>query len=57
MEEYGLPIQIGEKLTNALSLSDDLDEALDQMRKLEPSQLTFLSRFEQDLLQDLQAGL
>ncbi|MBS8239748.1 MAG: helicase-related protein [Marinobacter sp.] len=57
MEEYGLPIQIGEKLTKALSLSDDLDEALDQVRKLEPSQLTFLSRFERDMLQDLQAGL
>ncbi|WP_138434948.1 DEAD/DEAH box helicase [Marinobacter shengliensis] len=57
MEEYGLPIQIGEKLANELELSDDLDEALNQVRKLEVRQLSFLSPFEQEMVKDLQAGL
>jgi hypothetical protein len=57
MEEYGLPIQVGEKLAHALNLSDELDEALGQVRKLEAKQLSFLSQFEQKMLEDLQMGL
>lgn len=57
MEEYGLALQVGEKIARVIALSEDLDEALEQVRRLEPLKLNFLSSFEKEMLIDLQRGL
>ncbi|WP_081619220.1 DEAD/DEAH box helicase [Thioalkalivibrio sp. ALE23] len=57
MEEYGLPLQIGEKVARAMGLSEDLDEALEQVRQVDVSKLSNLATFERCMLSDLQGGL
>ncbi|MHB1516548.1 MAG: DEAD/DEAH box helicase [Acidiferrobacteraceae bacterium] len=56
LEEYGLPIQITDKIEQIVKLSDDLDSALLEMKML-PSEHLNLNDFEAELLCDVQSYL
>lgn len=56
LEEYGIPLQLADKLRGALGKPDDLDVALARVRQLDPKKLR-LTPFELELLTDSQAGL
>ena len=56
LEEYGLPLQIGEKIAAAVSLSDDLDTAIGRVKTVSPHQC-HLSPFEASMLLDMQRNL
>lgn len=53
LEEYGLPIQVTDKIEQIVKLSDDLDAALLEMKMLPAEQLN-LNSFEAELLRDVQ---
>lgn len=53
LEEYGLPLQIGEKVSARVTLSEDLDEAIAQIRDVEATECG-LNTFEVRVLQDVQ---
>lgn len=56
LEEYGLPIQVMDKIEQVVKLSDDLDASLLELKMLHPEQLN-LSEFEIDLMRDVQRHL
>ncbi len=56
LDEYGIPIQVGERIRALLRTNDDLDEALRNLRTLNVPQLR-LGTFEAELVKDAQAGL
>ncbi len=56
LEEYGLPIQVTDKIEQTIKLSDELDVALYEMKILRAEQLN-LSDFEIELLRDVQKYL
>ena len=56
LEEYGLPLQITDKIGAIAKLSDDLDEALSLVKQLPITKLN-LSTFEEELFKDVQAHL
>ena len=51
LEEYGLPIQVSQKIKSILEPDGDLDAVIERIRKLEISQL-YLDEFEIELLED-----
>lgn len=51
LDEYGIPLQIGVKITKALGEADDLDATLAKIKKLEIDGLG-LDEFERELLTD-----
>ena len=53
MEEYGLPLQIGEKVGRHIDLSEDLDTALAQIREVSGVDCD-LNTFEAEILEDVQ---
>lgn len=53
LEEYGLPLQIGEKIGRHVALSDDLDAATAQIRDVNPAACD-LNGFESEILKDVQ---
>jgi rhodanese-related sulfurtransferase len=53
LEEYGLPIQIGEKLNRYIDFSADLDSVMSQVKIASLANLE-LSAFEYELLRDIQ---
>lgn len=53
LEEYGVPMQLSEKISGAIGTPDDLDAALDQLRALNIGGLK-LSGFENEVLTDVQ---
>lgn len=53
LEEYGLPLQIGEKISARFELSEDLDEAIAQIGKVEAAECG-LNAFEASVLGDVQ---
>ena len=53
LEEYGLPLQIGEKVSRYIQLSDELDTAIAQIRNVRGSDCD-LNTFEAELLKDVQ---
>jgi hypothetical protein len=53
LEEYGLPLQIGEKVARHIGLSDDLDTAIAQMRGVRGIDCE-LNAFEAEMLKDVQ---
>jgi len=53
LEEYGLPLQIGEKVSRYIVLSDDLDTAIAQIRDVSGTDCD-LNVFEAEILKDVQ---
>lgn len=56
LEEYGIPMQVADKLHQALGKPADLDVALAAIKKLDLSKVK-LTPFEAELVKDAQAGL
>lgn len=56
LDEYGIPIQLGERLKNLLRTKDDLDIAIDALRSLDGTKLK-LGPFETELLNDAKSAL
>jgi hypothetical protein len=56
LDEYGLPVQLGLKLSPRLKLGQGMDLAIDSVRALQPDRLS-LTRFERYLLERVQGGL
>jgi hypothetical protein len=56
LEEYGLPIQVTDKIEQTIKLSDELDVAIYEMKILPAEQLN-LNDFEMQLLRDVQKYL
>jgi hypothetical protein len=56
LEEYGLPLQLTDKLTDLLRGVETIDEALDRLRRLRPDR-SDLDSFEQGLLKECQPYL
>ncbi len=56
LDEYGVPVQLGEQLQRVLNPEGDLDVALDKLRHLDVKQLR-LTDFERTLLNDAIAHL
>lgn len=54
MDEYGLPIQISNKIGRIMDISSDIDIALDQLRSFIPSQRTF-SNIEREFIEEFKA--
>ncbi len=52
LEEFGLPLQMGEKINAQLNLSDDIDQAIIQLRGLYSDENIY-SRFERDIINDV----
>jgi hypothetical protein len=53
LEEYGLPLQIGEKISRFIQLSNDLDIAISQIRDVRGIDFD-LNAFEAEILKDVQ---
>lgn len=53
LEEFGLPIQIGERISKEVDLGEDLDQALQRIREI-PTEAVVKDEFEFELLQELQ---
>ncbi|NDV56697.1 DEAD/DEAH box helicase [Bacteroides sp. 519] len=53
LDEYGLPIQISQKIGKAIQISPNIDEALTQLSGFVPSQNRF-SRIEQEFVTEFQ---
>ena len=51
MDEYGLPIQISNKIGEITEISSNIDEALEQLRRFIPSQRKF-SSIEREFIED-----
>ncbi|HRP94842.1 MAG TPA: DEAD/DEAH box helicase [Rhodocyclaceae bacterium] len=56
LDEYGVPLPMGVKISNALGETDDLDAALAKLKRLRGSRLN-LDVFETELLRDAKAYL
>lgn len=56
LDEYGIPMQIGIKISDAIGETDDLDAALARLKQLNVDGLA-LDDFEKSLLSDAQAAL
>lgn len=53
LDEYGVPLQVGLKLADELGTAEDLDTALERLRRLDASR-TGLSEFERELVEEAQ---
>ena len=56
LEEYGLPIQVMDKIERIVRLSDEIDGAIEEIKMLPADQLG-LSDFERELFIDTQSHL
>lgn len=56
LDEYGIPLQLGEQLSSLVGEEQDLDAALARIRQLQVDALD-LDPFEKDVLSDAQAAL
>lgn len=57
LDEYGVPLQVAEKLRPHFGEHETVDQAIGQLRQLRIADVTSLSDFERELVQDAQAGL
>jgi hypothetical protein len=57
LDEYGIPIQLGQKLQQLLGTADNLDLALTNLQAIDPTTLKTLSPFERDLIANAQLDL
>jgi hypothetical protein len=53
LEEYGLPIQIGDRIHEAINLDVPLDDALSKLKQVNPESMK-LQSFERETLRDVQ---
>ncbi len=56
LDEYGIPLQVAEKITRLLNTEDDLDLALSNLKSIDLSSLD-LGPFERELLADAQSAI
>ncbi len=56
LEEYGLPLQLGEKICQQVELGEDLDTAIKQVRRINTNALD-LNDFESEVLEYVKGGL
>jgi len=56
LEEFGVPLQVSDKIAPVLQGSDTIDAVLERLRKI-PVNKFGLDAFEQELLKDCQAAL
>ena len=56
MDEYGLPIQISNKIGDIMEISSNMDEALEQLRSFIPSQNCF-SSIEREFIEEFKLYL
>jgi hypothetical protein len=56
LDEYGVPVQVGQKLESRLRPEGDLDQAIERLKRMRVSELG-LSEFEAALLADAQSHL
>ena len=56
LEEFGLPLQVSDKIRSKISNSGSLDDALNEIRQLQIPKLE-LSTFESTLLEDCQKNI
>ncbi|HVP44724.1 MAG TPA: hypothetical protein VMS96_14940, partial [Terriglobales bacterium] len=56
LDDYGVPLEVGRKLTNVLDTSGDLDAVLERLRQLNVD-MTNLSAFEKQLVREAQVHL
>ena len=54
MDEYGLPIQISNKIGGIMKISSNIDEALEQLHNFIPSQDSF-SNIEIEFIEEFKA--
>ncbi|KAF1687810.1 helicase [Pseudoxanthomonas broegbernensis] len=57
LDEYGVPLQIAEKLRPHFAAHDTVDEALEQLRRIDIQRVKGLTEFEQELVLDAKTGL
>lgn len=57
LDEYGVPLQIAEKLTPYFGVHGTVDEALHQLRSLDVRDVASLTEFEREMVLAAQAGL
>lgn len=57
LDEYGVPLQIAEKLRPYFREHETVDQALDQLRHIDARRVTALTDFEREIVRDAQAGL
>ncbi len=56
LEEYGIPVQLSDKLSKRVDLGDDIDAALYALRAMDVSMFD-LSSFEREVLDDVRSQL
>ncbi len=56
LEEYGVPVQLSDKISRQINLGDDVDAAIEAIRLADLSKLN-LSEFERELLSDVRLEL
>ena len=56
MDEYGLPIQISNKIGDIMEISSNMDEALEQLHNFIPSQYSF-SNIEIEFIEEFKLYL
>lgn len=56
LDEYGIPIQIGEQLERQYQIPDNLDAALDTIRHLDVAILD-LDAYEREIVADAQSSM
>lgn len=56
LEEYGIPLQLSDKLSRRVNLGDDIDAALQGLRAMDLSKFE-LSEFEREVLDDVRSQL
>lgn len=57
LDEYGLPIQIGSKISLEIDAEGKLDETIERLKRLNAEQLPFLDQFEKETIQYVQESL
>lgn len=57
LDEYGVPLQVAEKMRSHFGAYETVDEALHQLRHIDVRRVHTLTDFERELVRDAQAGL
>ena len=57
LDEYGVPLQIAEKMRSYFGEHETVDQALRELRRIDDRRIPNLSEFERELIRDAQAGL
>lgn len=57
LDEYGVPLQIAEKMRPHFGEHETVDQALQQLRRIDVRRVLTLTEFERELVHDAQVGL